>query len=688
MKTAFALLLLLAATITGLAQSHTQHEKWWKHLSAQDSRAWSDEALRLMRLGAAPEAMAVLREAEQRFSKDLQLRQDAAEIAAFEENSPERLQRHLVLYSEAQSLRDQLRHARLIGANAATTDDFDRILREWGAQPPDVIHWLRLAALHAGAGDEKKQDECVREAAKLPSQQVDTLLELARYQEESLLFESMHATLESAVKLDTCTRARRWLAADELTWGSVEQGLRLYEQSQPESVWDAEDVLRVAGALLVCNEWQRMLTLLQQQCVAHPGDFRLRTMLAITQEEEGLVHEAVHTWLELLDMKKADRSLPRRLSIPAWSHVPLPRDTYIWLYIAGVISDAYAYRYRIESRAKGQMYPWTDDHTLPRSLDELPLHAFTHLRSLVHLLTPKEQEVLHVRLHGLGFPNAKDLLFVPIEEYRPRVDGTYLRKHASNVALHASWYLDQDQFQGAGGMTSRIIYYFPGDEPTPERLRHCFELFAPDYPELALNAAAHTSKSEQTLQKLPGVISRLGFASPGTLADLARLPKADIIRSAIAERITRWLEEDRIPVHSEKGLSELASQVKEAHPKLAALLGVAQARPGWASVNAAGTMFFNNYRTFPGWGVARAVRAENHFAAKTLTTRSMPAVKWPVSAATPLTNICRTKTSPPLPRSCVAISLSLQTPGSASPQLTGPMSACISITNHFRESLP
>lgn len=566
-----------------------------------------------MQQGAQHEAKAVLEEAKRRFPTDMTLAETLASVASFSEEPTTSLKNYRDLFDKASTLHDQLRFARAMGWWAARMKRSPELLAEFGnlqRQPPDnALQWLVLAALHGGVGDQLKQDDCVRKASQAGSTHAEVLYEIAALQQEATWFDKMRASLKTAAAIDKGQRGRQQLAWLELMHGEVAEALRMYDALAPQDNWEPETLLQMAHALMRVAEWPRVLALLSPQVARHPEDCRLHSMLAIAQEEEGLVDQAAASWLTVLGMTHERPSAPLALWLHPWSSAPLPKGTEVWLYLSGVLSDAYDYRHWITARAEGHRDIRAEDNLLPWGLESAPLFAFAHLRSVAFELSPQARQSLLKEMQRLGYEEAADLLNIPVESNQLRIDGAFLDQHPNNKALHAAWYLDKDQFRGRGGMMiSRFVVTMPGSEPTPERLEHCFKLFAKNYPELALNAALKSLAAESTMKALPAVIARLGAVSPQTLDDLetisahaAKVNDELIIRD-IEARLERWLQGDRVPSAAREQINRLVTEYTPHNPRLAGLLATIKQREGWTAAQATAPMYFNNRLLTPGDG--------------------------------------------------------------------------------------
>jgi hypothetical protein len=654
------LLLSAFALATLTAQPVDNHNsRWWQDLPKDRPQAWSAEALRLMKLGARSEPLAVLEEAKRRFPQDLQIAQEYVRFASFTVQPEVTLQSYRAFFDQADSLRERLRYARSLGWWAGSAKRLPELLEEFKTrqrqEPGNAAAWLVLAAIHGGAQDQVQEDECVREAARAGSQDVEVLFEIAQFQEEAGLLDEMDQTITTAAAMDKSPRSRQKLACRELMRGDAATGLRLYDQLAAHDDWEPDALLEMSEALMLVGEWPRVLALLTQQADLHPADYRVRCMLALAQEDEGLLEAAVASWLKVLDIHQERPGILMNLSLRPWSMVSLPKGTDVWMP-SGVYSQAYDYRHRISYRAKGHVIAKFDREMLPQYLSWVPSYAFAHLREIVFDLSPASRQSLLKDLERLGYPDADDLLNIPLQSNLLRVDGEFLEKHPNNKALHASWYLDKEQFSHRGGMMiSRLVMTMPNSEPTPGRLYQCFKLFAEDHPELALNAAtalllsertlealhrtsgwlglpSHQTggdltrisafalsfataalSAERTLQALPAVIGRLGLPSHQTLYDLTRiseraaeLKNQTALTEAISARLEHWLRQDRITSAAREPMEGLVKLHAVGNPRLTELLTELKQQENWGVAQHVPRTYFNNQLIGPGDGIDHA----------------------------------------------------------------------------------
>ena len=610
-------LLTFTAVAFGDGPAATLDARWWSHLPPELPSAWLDEGIRLMEIGAQEESAALLDEAHRRFPKDHALTETFVHFASFTAKPEVTMQRYRDMLDHAPNLHDRLRIARALGWWASSaqllSDYLDEVRDRIGKEPDNVVPWLLLAALRGGAGNQVNQDECVREAAKAGSRDISVLLELAAFQDEAGMIEELAATLKAMAAIDPSSRAGLKLACQELAHGDAAVGLRMYDQLTGRDAWDVDTLLEGAEALMLVGEWPRIMALLKPQQARHPEDYRLLSMLAISQEEEGLVDEAASSWLAALAIRKEPAGKQPALWLHPWSSASLPKGTDVWKYLGGVSSDAYTHRNRMNWRAEGREIFDQSFKMLPWVVQMVPAYAFAHLRAVAFELTPVARRKLLRSLADLGYADADALLNAPCDS-GPRVDGAFLDQHPHNEALFASWYLDKDQFGfGEGGMiVSRMVRTLQGSEPSPSRLEHCFELFRKDYPELALNASLKSLTSERTLQTLPDVIARLGATATRTLIDLDGI-SAHAVRTqnivlikAICARLESWLEQDRIPLSAQARIESLVKRHQSDEPKLQAMLAAIKQRADWSGAARQGRMYFNDTLIGPGDGKGQA----------------------------------------------------------------------------------
>lgn len=81
------LCLALFTAVTSLALGEgpdfTLDIRWWSHLPPERPRAWLDEGIRLMEIGAQEESAAVLEDAHRRFPEDHDLTETFVRLASF-----------------------------------------------------------------------------------------------------------------------------------------------------------------------------------------------------------------------------------------------------------------------------------------------------------------------------------------------------------------------------------------------------------------------------------------------------------------------------------------------------------------------------------------------------------------------------------------------------------------------------
>jgi tetratricopeptide (TPR) repeat protein len=381
------------------ARSNDQESalKWieeWKRLSPGSLMPWLNEASLLDRIGKYKDSIAVLRSATRKFPDDPELFAQLANkyIESGKAADAERI--YWRQYDESEKLSDKLRWAERLADVADDNGSIEELLEKFKerrkSNPQSIAPLLAIAQAHRIADNYEERRIALLEATRLQKDNLPLLLEIARLEESEGDWEKAIETLEKASLLDKTNRAKQNIARIYIEYGETKEGLARLLEVAGGANSSARDVEKIAVALVGIGDWEQLREFLEPQVLRFQDDYRLKFLLAITNEELGNVAIAKSQFVELLNNQQEVSSLTtpqnsmgyyqRRVQMLRGT---LPEPAIEFMNLKTVFTEA-AYSYQ-EDRSRGpygMMGLGGTSAYLPSSVDDCRRYSLAHLTTL------------------------------------------------------------------------------------------------------------------------------------------------------------------------------------------------------------------------------------------------------------------------------------------------------------------
>ena len=333
--------------------------KWideWKRLSPGSTMPWVTEARMLQGLGKTEDALKVLRTAVMKFDEDEDLRVRLAEFYTETDKPADALRIYWQLYEETEDLNGKLRWAQKLasiaeqqGTKQQLVQDFEERVR---SNRQSIVPLLALSEVYRETDDYEGRRRALTAAAKIKPDEMYLLQQVARVEEQDGDWQAAVATLERAAAMDKTNRTREQIAGLYLNNGETEKGYSLLFELVSSQDADPRTIEATADSLCATQEWERAADLLAHRLPEHPGDYRLRYLLAVALEEAGQHEEAAQQFIQLLSNQE---ELPTKKPNPAAQNASmgnyfdmlrklLPPEAFEWIQLSQHRHSAYAHR--------------------------------------------------------------------------------------------------------------------------------------------------------------------------------------------------------------------------------------------------------------------------------------------------------------------------------------------------------
>ncbi|MBN2217792.1 MAG: tetratricopeptide repeat protein, partial [Pirellulales bacterium] len=404
--------------------------KWvetWKRLSPGATTPWLAQARLLELQGDQDAAQEALRNAVQRFDKDEDLRARLAQSyqSAGKVRDAERV--YWQLYEKSGDVGDRLRWAAELAKLAEREGTIARLVENFQQRHRgnrrSIVPLLALAEVHRVAGNYEGRRQALMAATQVKPDDLQLLTHLARIDESEGNWKEAVATLERAARLDKTNQTRQKIARLHLEYGDIDQGYAMLRELMGDRTADPRALEHMADALCGMTEWDRAIELLRNRMAHHPGDYRLRFLLAVAYEESGRTDEAIAQFVELLDNQEELAQDKKKTAQNTYaSHIDIirrlvPAETMEWFEISQYRHSVYQYR----QRGSGMAYLTTSvgmpstTISLPPSVEIVRPYAMVHLVTLARELDESRVAAFSAAMKNHGVRNPKLLLKLGFE---------------------------------------------------------------------------------------------------------------------------------------------------------------------------------------------------------------------------------------------------------------------------------
>ncbi len=525
----------------------------WKKLSPGSISPWITESRLQLLDGKHDAGIETLRRASIEFPGNTDIRTRLAELYTEAGKLADAQRIYWQQYEETESLDGKIRAVGKLAQLAESQGKVDRLVERFDERRRNnrlsIEPLMALAEIHRVANNYEGRRQALTEASKLKPDDLGLLHQVARIEEQEGDWERARETLERAATLDKTSKTRQRIARLLLQYGNTAEGYAmLYELAGGENS-DPREVEGVADAIIGVGDWQQAGEFLVDQLEQHPEDYRLRYLLAITQEEEAHSLAAIDSFVALLgaDQEIAGlatgglQSSSRRNSYIDMLAKIMPPGVVDLIEFSQSRYTAYSYRQQNQRfvASFGSAGRTTRVH-MPANVKGVRKMALTHLVSIAQELEEKDTAALLARLETHGIANADLLMAV----------GANQQGNPAAIASILEDFSDRDAAVGyvvmMGAQRQRL-----GDS---ELYQKAFKRFAKPYPQLAIMAAVQAvSNDEQLTQLLDEAIplmDRVEAPNPMLLIQLCSalgglgrnqapsLP--DEYRQPISKRVIAW----------------------------------------------------------------------------------------------------------------------------------------------------
>lgn len=464
----------------------------WKRLSPGSSSPWLTEARLLQSEGKESEAIEVLREASRRLDDPREVRSRLAQLytSAGKLADAERLywldyEESDDLLAKVRSVEQLARVAENAGKTPALVANFEERRRE---NRTSIEPLMALATIHRVAQNYDKRIQVLGEAAKMRPDDLQLLSQIARIQEQEGDWEAARDTLRRAMPNDKTAKTKSHLARLLIRWGESDEGYNLLHEIASEQTDDPREFEKLADAMVAVGDWERAAEFLGPVLERYPGDYRLRYLLAVCQEETDALSEATGGFLAVLgsDEELKQDEANKNANRMNWYVEELNRIAPAGLtdLITATQSAYSAYSYR-QNRGGMRVYS-TSGHgqrssvSLPGSLDQARSLALAHLGQISAGLEDDQAADLRESVKSLGGPEADSVLAMNrgTTPQNQRINYDALEDVAERPAVLALLAMRGAQAQGL----------------PDELFGKAADLFEESHPEIALMAALNGLK--------------------------------------------------------------------------------------------------------------------------------------------------------------------------------------------------
>ena len=221
-------------------------------------------------------------------------------------------------------------------------------------------------------------------------------------------------TLEQANLLDKTNRAKQKIAQLYLQYGEMTEGLSRLLEIAGGSNATADDVEKIAQAIVQNQDWEELLNFLAPNLARFPNHYRLGFLAAIANEELGNSEAAQNQFLKLL---QADQEIstggvtyknPMQSRLDRYQRA-MPQNA---LELVKVLTETrqYAYGYQNKNNSGGYLGSPTPPTYLPSDLDSCRQFSLCHLCEISRELSEEEVDGLQQQLERIGVENTNILM--------------------------------------------------------------------------------------------------------------------------------------------------------------------------------------------------------------------------------------------------------------------------------------
>lgn len=551
----------------------------WKKISPGSVSPWLTES-RLLRLnGEEDEAIEVLRTAMRQFDSPREVRGPLAGLYQQTGKIADAERIFWSNYEEGEDFSTRIRAVEQLARLANMQDQVDALVANFEerrkADRKSIEPLMALAAIHRVANNHEERLQVLGEAVKLRSDDVNLLKQVARIQEKEGDWEQAQETLTRAMASDKTDSSKRQLIQLLLRWGSADEADALLNQMLLDNDPQPREVEVLADAMVGTQEWERVRDFLSPQVDKWPEDYRLRYMLAISQEELDECEAAAENFLAVLMTEEEIQLTPTQsqnahISHPYYTQLKDIAPPGLEELLKSIQSGYSAYQYR-QQQNQGMRISFSGMGgsglatriQMPHDLEMMRHHALRHLATVITYLTDEEMISYEKAASKSPLSTARFVLGV-------EATGQYFQ--VSPVDLI-------EAFPEEDVIRAFAIIHGHGSHHEHDFYQKSFEVFSEEWPELALMAYFQgVKKFEEMLEKTEAAkklfdrIDSPSYITAGILfqaissqfanqGDASHLPVE--FRESISSRLNEWYRELRDTQYGASFFGQMANLTKQ-----------------------------------------------------------------------------------------------------------------------------
>jgi tetratricopeptide (TPR) repeat protein len=476
----------------------------WKLLSRDNPQVYLREADILQAQEKTEEAIARLRRAAFRLRESAELHERLASLYMQEGRAAEAEQVFWALVDEEEDLQQKLaRFSKLVDA-VRWTDRMEAITVQMVERAEEnkqaVFPLLALAECYRATWNNEAHRKVLLQLLELKPDDTAIMRSVAKAEADAGNYGPALSLMRQVARKEKNEQALLDLAAAQFEFGNPDKGLEILRQEC--SLDHADDLVKIACAMLSNGAAEQLVDLLAVRLGEFPDDYRIPFLYAVSLEETGDVNGAAETFMRLLAV---DKERPGQSVSPAasmfqggWFPVEELPTMIRFIEIVSMADQAYAYRNNRGGRSGGT------SSVAPTTVDQLLPYTVAHLKDLSPQMDESGRKSILLAMEQAEVPYV-DMVMQDLQTIfmNPQWWQEQLEKNPDDVELayFAALLGFQIHMNGMGG-------------GYPDALcGRLFNLLVDKHPDAALLALfCGEKRSEKLLAKVPQLLERCAMS--------------------------------------------------------------------------------------------------------------------------------------------------------------------------------
>ncbi|VGO14984.1 hypothetical protein PDESU_03564 [Pontiella desulfatans] len=537
----------------------------WKAISGDNPQVYLRESRILEAQGEHEEAIARLRRAAFRLREFTELQERLASLYMQQGKTAEAEQVYWSLIDAEEDLDQKLsRFAKLVEAVRWTdrmTAVTDQMRARSESNKQSVFPLLALAECHRATWNNEARRTVLLRVLEIKPDDTNAMRAVAKAEAEAGNHARSLALMRQVARQEKNERALLELAGAQFQYGQPEKGLEILRQEC--ALDNADDLVKIAGAMLKFGAAEQLADLLAVRQGEFPNDYRIPFLYAVALEETGQPKGAAEIFMRLMAVNTERPGISKRTpqsASNAW--FPTEELPAISRFIQIVQSEHTVYAYR-NPRFRSNR-PSSPE---PQSLEQLETYLVSHLKSLRPQLDESGREAIRLAM---------------LQAEVPYVD-MIMEDNLENIYVNSQWWkqmlekhpADAELAYFAAVLAVQLRTHGMGFTFNEDQRRHLYELLEEDHPDGALFAVLMGDKIDDELfAKIPALLDRCAEDGKNQRAIASVLEQmaannllndsSDEIKAAFA-RYARKLPDDQSEgrIHIYVALKDYDALVKE-----------------------------------------------------------------------------------------------------------------------------